>query len=69
MVGFHHDFGVAKTQDAQEAATLIGDLDRRQVSRDPAMMAALAKLESRVQTKAAVQSHAGLPHGVRTVRR
>jgi hypothetical protein len=63
-VGFHHDFGTAKTQDAREAQMLIDALKPQQVARDPQLAAALAKLQAVVETKARYKNATGAPRGV-----
>ena len=66
MVGFHHDFSAARRRDAINATALVGTLSRQQVARDPALKEALARLHSHVQSRARVQNHSGVPHGIRT---
>ena len=66
MVGFHHDFSAARRRDAGNAAALVGTLGRQQVARDPELKEALARLRTHVQTRAHIQNHSGIPHGIRT---
>jgi hypothetical protein len=67
-VGFHHDFGRAKTTDAAGAYALIGSLNARRVAADPELTTALSKLKAHVERCGQMADPGGRLRGIQARR-
>jgi hypothetical protein len=64
MVGFHHDFGVARVREAAEANELVSRLSADRVRKDEKLATALTLLKNHVIYQATVKDVAGMERGI-----
>ena len=64
MVGFHHDFGVARVREAAEANELVTQLSADRVRKDEKLATALTLLKNHVIYQATVKDVAGMERGI-----
>lgn len=64
MVGFHHDFGLAKQREAAEAEKLVGRLTVQEVKKDAELVRALSLLKGHAISQSGMKDVMGNERGI-----